>query len=108
MKKLILPLILVSQLAVAQTPNWDNPLTPFSTKDNDHETMIITWKPVDNVQQVCQSEYKSRGLGAFNYKVDACSFWYNSTKTCTIFTKRNPTMHDLGHEMRHCYQGNWH
>ncbi len=103
MKKLLIALTIVSQCAYA---NWDSPTAPFSTKDNEHETMLITWKPVDNVQQVCQAEYKRRGFGAFNYAVDACSFW--NGKTCTIYTRKNPTMHDVGHEIRHCYQGNWH
>jgi hypothetical protein len=86
----------------------DDPNVPFSTKDNTRETMLMTWKPVDNVQQVCQDEYKRRGHSALNHKVDACSFWNSFTKICTIYTKKNPTMHDLGHEMRHCYQGYWH
>ena len=105
MKKLILPLILASQTAFAQ---WDNPNAPFPTKENVGENMLITWKTVDNVQKVCQDEYKSRGFGGFNYKVDACSFWNFATRTCTIYTKKNPTLHDVGHEMRHCYQGNYH
>jgi hypothetical protein len=106
MKKYVLISLLVcSNFASA---NWDSPTKPFSTKENNHETMLITWKTVDNIQQVCQAEYKKRGFGAFNYKVDACSFWNDTTKTCTIYTKKNPTMHDVGHEIRHCYQGNWH
>ena len=88
--------------------SWDSPTTPFSTKENEYETMLISWKPVDNIQKTCEAEYKSRGFGQINYKVDACSFWNFTTRTCTIFTKKNPTMHDIGHELRHCYQGNWH
>jgi hypothetical protein len=88
--------------------SWDSPTTPFSTKENEYETMLISWKPVDNIQKTCEAEHKSRGFGQINYKVDACSFWNFTTRTCTIFTKKNPTMHDIGHELRHCYQGNWH
>ena len=105
MNKLLIALLLVSSTAYAFN---DNPNKPFSTQENQHETMLITWKTVDNVQQICQAEYKRRGFGAFNYAVDACAFWNNNTKTCTIYTKKNPTMHDVGHEIRHCYQGNWH
>jgi hypothetical protein len=106
MKKYVLISLLVcSNVASA---NWDSPIKPFSTKENNHETMLITWKTVDNIQQVCQTEHKKRGFGAFNYAVDACSFWNDVTKTCTIYTRKNPTMHDVGHEVRHCYQGNWH
>ena len=106
MKKIaLIGLLICSNLAYA---SWKDPEAPFSTKDNEHETMTITWKPVDNVQQVCQTEYKRRGFGAFNYKVDACAFWNFSNKTCVVYTKKNPTLHDLGHEVRHCYQGNYH
>jgi len=88
--------------------SWDSPTTPFSTQENVHENMIISWKPVDDVQKICEVEYKSRGFGHINYKVDACSFWNFSTRLCTIYTKKKPTMHDIGHELRHCFQGNWH
>ena len=105
MKKSLLISLLICSNASAQ---WFNPDAAFSTKDNVGETVLITWKPVDNVQKVCQDEYKSRGFGGFNYKVDACSFWNFATRTCTIYTKKNPTIHDVGHEIRHCYQGNYH
>jgi hypothetical protein len=95
-------------LVIASSANAENPKAPFPTTENEHETMLITWKPVDNVQKVCQDEYKRRGFGGFNYQVDACSFWNFTTRTCTIYTKRNPTLHDVGHEIRHCYQGNFH
>jgi hypothetical protein len=106
MKKYVLISLLVCSNAVSA--NWDNPNAPFPTKENVGETVLITWKTVDNVQKVCQDEYKSRGFGGFNYKVDACSFWNFATRTCTIYTKKNPTLHDVGHEIRHCYQGSWH
>ncbi len=104
MKKLIFGLVIL----VATAANAEDPKAPFPTKENVGETMLITWKTVDNIQQVCQDEYKRRGFGGFNYKVDACSFWNFTTRTCTIYTKKNPTLHDVGHENRHCYQGNYH
>lgn len=87
---------------------WDNPTKPFSTKANERETMVITWKPVENIQETCVSEYKRRGFPAPDYAVDACSFWNFVTRTCTVYTRKSPTMHDVGHEIRHCFQGNWH
>ena len=50
--------------------SWDSPTAPFSTQENVHENMIISWKPVDDVQKICEVEYKSRGFGHINYKVD--------------------------------------
>ena len=107
MKKIIV-LCTLAAFSLAQAQFVESPTAPFPTKENEHETMLITWKPVDNVQKICQDEYKRRGFGGFNYKVDACSFWNFATRTCTIYTKKNPTLHDVGHEIRHCYQGNYH
>ena len=104
MKKSLLISLLICSNALA----WENPNDPFSTKENVGESMLISWKTTDNIQKVCQDEYKKRGLGSFNYAVDACSFWNFTTRTCTIYTKKNPTLHDVGHEIRHCYQGNYH
>ena len=88
--------------------SWDSPTKPFSTQENVHENMIISWKRVDDVQKIFEVEYKSRGFEHIDYKVDACSFWNFSTRLCRIYTKKKPTMHDIGHELRHCFQENWH
>jgi hypothetical protein len=103
MKKLILSAVIFISPAYA---NWDDPNKPFSAIKNIHDTVNITWRPVTNVQKVCEAESKKRGHLGFGYAVDACSFWEGND--CTIITSRNPTMHSLGHEVRHCFQGNWH
>jgi hypothetical protein len=103
MKHTLLLLALLSTFAHA---DWDDPETPFSTKSNKTETMTITWRPVDNVQKTCAAEIKRRDGKTLGYTVDACSFWEGNS--CTIITKKNPTQHDIGHELRHCYQGQWH
>lgn len=70
--------------------------------------MLITWKPVDNVNDTCRSEHQRRGLDLPKSRLVACAFWNFTTRTCTIFTKKNPTMNDVGHEIRHCFQGDFH
>ena len=90
--------------------SWDDPLAPFSTKANVYKTVKVTWIPVDNVSKTCIDEGRKR-LKDFSNRDwapegDACSFWVGNE--CTIFTKKSPTMHDLGHELRHCFQHNWH
>jgi hypothetical protein len=105
MKHTLLILALVSNFAHA---NWDDPELPFSTKPNKTQSMTIVWLPVDNVQKVCAAEIKKRDGKTLGYTVDACSFWEVEKNSCTIITKKNPTQHDIGHEMRHCYQGQWH
>jgi hypothetical protein len=105
MKKTLLTLFLIAHLGSASA-DWDDPLASFSTSDVQKAPMSITWLPVDNVQKVCDAESRKRGGQGFGFSIQACSFWEGSS--CTIVTSRRPNMHTLGHEMRHCYQGNWH
>jgi hypothetical protein len=86
--------------------DWRDPEVAFSTKSNFTNQTTVTWLVVDNVQRTCERESCKRGFGGFGYGVDACSFW--TASTCTIVTSTNPTMHQLGHEVRHCFQGAFH
>lgn len=84
----------------------DDPNEMFSTNNNYTDNSAIRWVAVDNVQQVCDLESKKRGYGGISWSVKACSF-YNANK-CDIYTAKRLNMHTLGHEIRHCFQGNFH
>ena len=103
MKKFAFLMFFISQTAIA---DWDNPNRMFDMKKNTPETMTITLKSVDNVQRACEAESKKRLGGNFGYAVNACSFWEGSS--CIIIVPHRANMHTLGHELLHCYQGNWH
>jgi hypothetical protein len=103
MKKALLVLLLISTNAMA---DWDNPTAPFDATNNTAKEMSIKWLVVDNVQKVCEVESRKRGFKGFGYRVNACSFW--SDNQCVVVTDKVTTMHTLGHEVRHCFQGNWH
>lgn len=103
--------IVLSALAIAgnviASPAYDeSPTKSFSTSSNRHETVKITWLTSDNPNALCNKEAKKRGYKNFGYSLQACAFW--DSNVCTIITSKNPTMHNLGHEVRHCYQGDWH
>ena len=108
--KLILALVLgcipIPNVVLAKDRNWQDVEATFDVKDNLVNDSIITWKSTDNVQKTCEEESKRRGLGGFKYEVEACSFW--SGGICMVITSKKPTMHILGHEIRHCFQGNFH
>ncbi len=109
MKKFLFGLMLVgSNLALAT--NWDDPLKPFDASKNQTKKVELTWLTVDNPAQACETEAKRRfrDFKGYGYAPDACAFWDESFKTCTVITKKRPSMHDLGHEVRHCFQGHWH
>jgi hypothetical protein len=103
MKTLILSLLLVSQSAIAA---WDDAEAPFNATKNQHKTITLSWVYTDDVQTACKNAFKKQGIAPLTYSVAACSIWQGSN--CTIITKRNPTLGDVGHEVRHCYQYSWH
>jgi hypothetical protein len=85
---------------------WADPMAKFDAKKNKYETVQLTWIYADNINQACDQESRRRGLGGINISVEACSFWQGSV--CTIITKKRPNGHELGHEVRHCFQGHYH
>jgi hypothetical protein len=104
--KFILIFISMMIVGTSNSEDWKNPNAKFDARKLMTNTSHITWHRVDHVQKTCERESKKRGFGGFNYPVYACSFWDN--KTCDIFTSKTPTLHDVGHEVRHCFQGNFH
>ena len=84
----------------------DNPTALFDAGKNTSRSMNVIWKVVDNPTKACDIESRNVGNGGFGYQVQACSFW--TKDTCTIITARKTSMHTVGHEMRHCFQGDWH
>jgi len=54
------------------------------------------------VDEMCQ------GLAPLSngQKYIACTR-FNDT-ACVVYTKPNLTLAELGHEMRHCFEGHWH
>lgn len=106
MKKFVAFIAIATFATSGLAENWQNPEARFSAKKNFTETSTITWRVVDNVQKSCEAESRSRGRGGFGYNVDACSFWEGNS--CVIITGKMATLHEIGHEMRHCFQGNYH
>ena len=89
----------------------------FSTNSNFVTTSTINWIKVDNVFEACDTESKNRGNGGFarlgsGQKMDGCAFWSNptpnKTNMCTVITAKTTDHDTLGHEVRHCFQGNFH
>jgi len=83
----------------------------FSAKKNFTNQTTITWEHFNNVQKACNSVSHKKGYSGFNDKLEACSFWEpneDGSNSCLIFTKENVSLNTIGHEVRHCFQGNWH
>ncbi|CAB4126046.1 hypothetical protein UFOVP181_192 [uncultured Caudovirales phage] len=103
-KALAVVLMLAVNLVFAE--DWTNPDAKFNATKKMSSKVNIEWQTVDNIQATCERESRARGLGGFGYPVQACSFWQGNT--CNIFTPASTSLHSLGHETRHCFQGNYH
>jgi len=103
-------LLTISMSISAEKAFKDNPYSMFSAEKNHVQKTTIEWRPVENLQIECEKESQKRGYKGFGYPVTACSFWENSIRgsRCIVFTAKNLNMHTLGHEVRHCFQGNYH
>ena len=95
---------------VANASGWDNAEAPFDGTHKMADKMAVEWVTVDNIQTTCEAESRKRGNNGFGFPLQACTFWTKHPQgyVCTIYTKKNPTIHTMGHEMRHCFQGNYH
>ena len=69
-------------------------------------TSIVNILVVDDVQKSCNAESHKRKLGGFRIALEACSF-FNDTN-CTIVVGKKTNNNILGHEIRHCFQGEFH
>lgn len=106
----------VSSVNAGRTENGEyfnsseNPHENFSIAKLNSEKIEITFITTKNVRAVCDAESKKRGHGGFSYTVEACSFFSSSSynNTCTIVLPIVTNFHTIGHEVRHCMQGNYH
>ncbi len=83
--------------------------TPQSA--GDHVTVV--WNRVDDVQAVCQGLAGRKEI----FAIRGCSKWSDAERggrVCSIYvpTPRSEsdtqTFITLGHELMHCFDGNWH
>jgi hypothetical protein len=78
------------------------------------ERVAVVWNRVDNPHQVCEG---LSGRKSF-FNVLGCSHWAEPTasapRTCAIYAPAPRNERDvqrfatLGHELMHCFDGNWH
>ena len=86
----------------------ENPHHQFDMTHNSTNKVEIVFRQATDINKACDAESHKRGLGGMSYGVEACSFWNGSKSECLIITPKKVNFHTLGHEVRHCLQGNWH
>ncbi|MFM2007136.1 MAG: hypothetical protein RLZZ09_2791 [Pseudomonadota bacterium] len=82
----------------------------FSARHRDTEKILVRWEPVSNVIATCNQERGKRGKPPYGPAILGCSFWdYEpGDGLCRIYTSLDTSIETLGHELRHCFQGNYH
>lgn len=96
MKILFLPITLALTGCIASGPFIANSKTT---------TTSVTWVQVDDINSHCKK--------LINRKFDitiyfGCATWTHNFKKCTIYTGKTTDETILGHELRHCFEGNFH
>jgi hypothetical protein len=69
----------------------------------------VRWNTVDDVDALCRRVIKqSPGKGKV---ISACATWtwtVSNIAVCTIYTEKRTSHEILGHELRHCFEGEFH
>ena len=91
---------------LSRAEDWEDPEYLFSVEKLRHNKMTIEWIRVNDVQAACEKESHNRGNGGFKIALQACSFWVGNA--CVLITGKKASLHSLGHEVRHCFQGAYH
>jgi hypothetical protein len=96
-------LLVISGCAISHVPTTPNPTynIQFEAKPNLPEKNI-RWIVVEDISSHCQNKMPQLG----SKRVLACSEYNN--KACTIYTGKVTDMAQIGHELRHCFEGQWH
>ena len=105
MNKALLILALVSANCFAY---YEDPHEEFDMTHNMTNKTTVVFRSVKDVQAACDAETKRITGKTIGYGVDACSYWNENATQCTIITGSKTNFHTLGHELRHCVQGDFH
>ena len=68
----------------------------------------VRWEVRENVSEVCGRAAKLSATQAWMTPPLACAMWNVASKECVIITGKKVSHVELGHELRHCFEGNFH
>jgi hypothetical protein len=67
----------------------------------------LSWDIRPDAPEVC-AKLTNKSQASYSPAPIACAVWTVSKKHCTIITTANPNHVVLGHELRHCFEGQFH
>ena len=107
MKKVLILLMCASTTVSAQNWNWRDANSKFRVPENRTDlTQRVRWQAVDDANAVCNAESIRRTGKPITYPVQGCQFDVNNE--CVIITGKTTDIANLGHEVLHCFWGNYH
>jgi hypothetical protein len=68
----------------------------------------VRWEVSENVTEVCSRAAQFNTAQAWMTPPVACAMWNVASKECVIITGKKVSHLELGHELRHCFEGNFH
>ena len=68
----------------------------------------VRWEVRENVSEVCGRAAQLSPTQAWMTPPLACAMWNVASKECVIVTGKKVSHVELGHELRHCFEGNFH
>ena len=88
-----------------------SPLDYYAMNDLITDTVLVTLVTTDDVNKACNAKNRQLGFALFTHRVQGCAFWRANDRgqmTCTIVVGHRTNNDILGHEIRHCFQGEFH
>jgi hypothetical protein len=68
----------------------------------------VRWEVRENVTEFCGRAAQLSPTQAWMTPPLACAMWNVANKECVIITGKKVSHVELGHELRHCFEGNFH
>jgi hypothetical protein len=95
-----------TKIKTKTNPFTESPYDHFDYQDNITSFTYVHWIQVDNIQKACDDLKGTPYLTP----VVACAVYrsYFFINVCSIYSAKRLNMWTLGHEMRHCFQGDFH
>lgn len=108
MKKAIVTLLMLPLMANAQWSFDNSGGRVFDMSKNITKKTTVELKYVEpqDIQKTCDTLSRKFGNNGYNYGVLACTFFWDDK--CVVVVPKKVDMRTVGHEMMHCFQGDWH
>lgn len=81
---------------------------PLAKADCVMNEVKVRWEVRENVVEFCSRAAKISAAQAWMTPPLACAMWNVASKECVIVTGKKVSHVELGHELRHCFEGNFH